>query len=359
MKRRWRSALGIALSVALLVWALRDVKISQVVTNLRHANGPLFLAATVAGTLIVVLRAIRWRYILAPIARDLPFGQLWRATAIGVMVTNVIPVRAGELARAYALARETPRVSFSAAFASLAIDRVFDAFVVLLLVFVAVLSPGFPHDQMIGGRSMASLIGIGAAAVAAALFVLYLIVFFPEQLIRIYEMFARRVAPRFEERGKQALLAFAAGLGVLRSPRHFALVFLWTLAHWLLDAFAFWLGFKAVGIDAPYNAALVLQGIIAVGVALPSSPGFFGMFEGASKVGLGIYGVSPTLALTWAFGFHVLTFIPITLIGMYYFVRLGLHFRELRQEQAKPAPIEPDPVTPTEPLARRSSGDAG
>ncbi|HEX5436007.1 MAG TPA: lysylphosphatidylglycerol synthase transmembrane domain-containing protein [Gemmatimonadaceae bacterium] len=358
MKGRWRSALGIALSVALLVWALHDVDLAQVWTNVRHSNGWFFLGATIAGTLIVVLRAIRWRYILAPIARDLPFGQLWRATAIGVMVTNVIPLRAGELARAYALARETPRVSFSAAFASIAVDRVFDTFVVLLLAFAAVLSPNFPRGSFLLGKSMSSVIGMGALLVAVALFVLYLIVFFPGRLIRIYEAFARRVVPRLEERGRQALLAFAAGLGVLRSPRHFAIVFLWTLAHWLLDAFAFWLGFKAVGIAAPFSAALILQLFIAISVALPSSPGFWGAFEALSVAGLAIYGVPPTLALSWALGYHILTFIPITLIGAYYFVHLGLHFREIRAEEAEPGDAEQDVATAGAPVARRSTGDA-
>lgn len=358
MRGRWRSALGIVLSAALLVWVLRDVNVAQVAENLRHSNPWYFLGATIAGTLIVVLRAIRWRYILAPIAHDLPFGQLWRATAIGVMVTNVIPVRAGEIARAYALARETPRVNFSAAFASIAVDRVFDTFVVLLLALVALLAPDFPRNTPLFGRSLGSLVGLGAIILAAVLFVLYLIVFFPGQLIRIYELFARRVAPRFEERGRKALMAFASGLGVLRSPRHFVVVFLWTLAHWLLDAFAFWLGFKAVGITAPFSAALILQLFIAIGVALPSSPGFFGAFEALSVAGLALYGVPQTLAISWALGFHILTFIPITVIGAYYFVRLGLHFRELRKEEDESAAIDANPAHSPR-VARRSSGDAG
>jgi hypothetical protein len=73
----------------------------------------------------------------------------------------------------------------------------------------------------------------------------------------------------------------------------------------------------------------VLQGLIAIGVAVPSAPGFFGVFEALGREGLGLYGVDPTLAVTWAIGYHLLSFIPITLIGAYYFVRLGLHFRDI------------------------------
>jgi glycosyltransferase 2 family protein len=109
-------------------------------------------------------------------------------------------------------------------------------------------------------------------------------------------------------------------------------VFLWAVAHWLVNALAFWIGFKAVAIDAPFSAANFLQGIIAIGVALPSSPGFFGVFEAFAKLGLGVYSVSGGQAVTWAIGYHILSFIPITLFGLYYFARLGLHFSDFKAQ---------------------------
>ena len=76
------------------------------------------------------------------------------------------------------------------------------------------------------------------------------------------------------------------------------------------------------------TAALFLQGIIAIGVAIPSSPGFFGFFEGAAKVGLGLYGVSETQAVSFGLGFHILSYIPITVIGAWYLTRLNLHLSD-------------------------------
>jgi uncharacterized protein (TIRG00374 family) len=332
MKSKLRNALGIVLSVALLAWAFHDVDIRLVVENLRQSNLLLFAATAVAGTLIFPLRARRWRTILDPIAYHLPFGMLWRATAIGMMANNVLPARAGEPARAYALTRETPRVGFSAAFASLAVDRVFDALVVLLLMVAGMLDPGFPEGA---GKLVAKWLAGGALVMAVAVVALYLIVFFPDRIIGVYERVARRLAPRFEQRGREVLLSFASGLGVLKHPGRALAVFGWTLAHWLLNGLAFWLGFKAVGIDAPFSAALLLQGLVAIGVAAPSAPGFFGIFEAIGTLGLGLYGVDPSRALSWAVGFHIVTYIPITLIGIYYVGRLGLHFRELRQPPAE------------------------
>jgi uncharacterized membrane protein YbhN (UPF0104 family) len=125
-------------------------------------------------------------------------------------------------------------------------------------------------------------------------------------------------------------------LSVLKSPRRFLAVLWWTIAHWLMNALAFWLGFKAVGIDLGFSAALFLQMLVAIGVALPSAPGFFGVFEKFATVGLAIYGISATPATSWAIGFHILSFIPITVIGIYYFSRLGLSFGEVRAQSENP-----------------------
>jgi uncharacterized membrane protein YbhN (UPF0104 family) len=169
---------------------------------------------------------------------------------------------------------------------------------------------------------------------------LYAVVFFPERIISLFELFARRVAPRIEARGRVLLLAFAAGLGVLRSPRRFAAVFAWTTLHWLVNALAFWIGFRAVGITAPFGAALFLQGLIAIGVAIPSSPGFFGVFEALARTGLSVYAVDKTLATSWAIGFHLLSFVPITLLGAWYFARLGMHLGDMAGVAPDAAPAK-------------------
>ena len=333
MKNVVRNTLGVIFSVALLAWALHNVEFALVVEHLRQSNVWLFALAVILGTAIFPVRAWRWRIILDPVAHHLPFGPLWRATAIGFGINNVTP-RVGEIARAYALTREAPRVSFSASFASLAVDRLFDALAILLLMVVAMLDPAFPSDRLVAGQPIGSWLASFIIVLAAAVAVLYLIVFFPHFMIRVYEALARRVAPRFEERGSAILLSFASGLGVLRHPGRFAAVFAWALAHWLLNALAYWVAFKAVGIHAPFSAALLLQGLVGIGVALPSAPGFFGVFEYIGQQGLGIYGVDAARATSWAIGYHILTFVPITVIGIYYFVRLGLHFRDLKQTEA-------------------------
>src|SRR5204862_550719 len=88
---------------------------------------------------------------------------------------------------------------------------------------------------------------------------------FPLRAIRWFEIFSRRVAPQFEERGRRLLHSFAEGLSVLRHPRRFAVVFSWALALWLVQPLAFVIMFRALGIDTVgFWAALFVQGLIVL-----------------------------------------------------------------------------------------------
>lgn len=334
MKLDWRAALGIVLSAVLLTWVLSRIPLDQVWAVLRSSDLLLFAAASFFATICVPIRAIRWRSILDPVAARLPYGSLWRATAIGMMVNNVIPARVGEVARAYALTREESRVPFSGALASLAVDRLFDAFVVLVLTVIPMFAPSFPQGATIGSVSVMRIAIIGTILLAGLGLVLYGIVYFPSRLIGMYEALAKKIAPKLVEPGRNALAHFAAGLSVLRSPTRFAVVLFWAVIHWLCNGFAFYLGFLAVGIHVTFGAALFLQGVIAIGVAAPAAPGFVGVFEFFGVLGLRLFGVSGAQATAWAVGYHVLSFIPITLIGMWYAARMGLHLKDVKAAEA-------------------------
>jgi uncharacterized protein (TIRG00374 family) len=349
MKLGWRGVLGFALSALLLWWTLRGVSVAEVREQLRTANIALLALSAAVATCIFPLRAIRWRVILEPVAPGLPFGPLWRSTAIGMMVNNVVPARAGELVRVFALTRETDRVGFVAGFASLAVDRVFDAVVLITMLVAAMLAPAFPGDTVILGQPASHYAVVLGVAALGILAVLYAIVFAPELIERLYMAVARRLSPALAERGRRLLLSFITGLGALRSPTRFARVFLWTLLHWLVSALSFWIAFRAVGIQAPFSAAVFLQSLIAIGVAIPSSPGFFGVFEASAKVGLAAYGITGPQVITWALGYHILSFLPITIIGAYYFSRLGLHFRDMRGGGS-----DGESGPPSRPASRRS-----
>jgi uncharacterized protein (TIRG00374 family) len=334
MKIGWRGVFGILLSAGFLYFAFRGIKLDEVVAHMRGTNVGLMILAAVLATGTFPLRAIRWRPILDPVAPKLPYGKLWRATAIGMMINNVVPARVGEVARAFALSRSAPQVPFTASLASLVVDRLLDAILIFGLMFAAMLSPAFPQGAQISGRPGASYAIFGVTVTLIGLAAMYLFILFPNRVLGLWDRATRRVSPRVAAKGRETLVSLARGLSVLRSPRRFAVVLWWTLAHWLLNALAFWVGFRAAGMDLPFSAALFLQGIIAIGVAVPQAPGFFGVFENFARIGLaGIYGVPADAAVSWAIGYHLLSFIPITLIGAWYFLRAGLSMGEISGAQ--------------------------
>ena len=194
MRPGWRAALGVVLSAALIYWTLHGISPTEVARQLSQADPLLFAGATFCATAIFALRALRWQVILEPVAAKIPFGPLWRATAIGMMVNNVVPARAGEIARAYALTKEAP-VPFATALASLAVDRLFDAIVLLLLAASALLDPALSSTDTLAGRPLSSFAAGAGTIVVLLLLVLYALVFFPNQLLRVFELFARRVSP--------------------------------------------------------------------------------------------------------------------------------------------------------------------
>lgn len=340
MKLNWKSALGIALSVGLLFWTLRHESISDIWRVLKEADVGLMVLATILATAAFPIRALRWQVILEPLAA-VPFGPVNRGVAIGAMVNNLVPARAGELARAYALSRERRDIGFVSSLASLAVDRIADAIAVIGLLAIAVAQSGIPPATRVAGMTMSQATWVAGAAAMALLAVSLVLAFWPQRVLQVFSWTMNRVAPRFTEKMLPLAESFLNGLVALRSPWRFVRIVAWAVVMWSVAGLSFWIGFKAVGIDVPFAAALLVQSLIALGVAAPSSPGFFGIFEFVGTQGLALYGVPQGLAVSWALGFHIATFIPITLIGLYVFSKMGLRLQDVGQSPGQltaPAP---------------------
>src|SRR4029078_8330224 len=111
MKFGWRVALGVACSAGFCYYAFSQLDLPRAIEKAREANYWLLAASAITATCMFPLRAIRWRTILDPVAPKLPSGPRWRSVAIGKLLTNTGALRAGELARGFALPRQIPSVS--------------------------------------------------------------------------------------------------------------------------------------------------------------------------------------------------------------------------------------------------------
>ena len=331
--RRILSAiLGIALSGALLLWALRGVDLAEVGTRLRAARPlPLVLAAILA-TVTFPLRLVRWRLLLR---RDdggpVPVLPLWHAVAIGFMASNVLPFRAGELVRVLAATR-LASAGFGAVLSSVAVERVFDGLAVVALLSVGLLASTLPAGVAVGGVSLAHAAQVSGAIAGAALVASALVVGFPLAA----EGVVRRVLPA--SRGTDRIVALIEGirqgLSALRSPSRLAGVVLWSLGLWALNALSFRIAFAAFGIPVDYAGALVLQGILVVGISVQLAPGFVGQFEAAIVAALALHGVSNDVASSYAIAYHAVTFLPIVLLGFWSLAISPFAMGDLRRTSA-------------------------
>src|SRR5207245_5709240 len=335
--KRWRGAwlIGLAISVALLAWVLYKIDPRKVWADAQHANGWLLLLTVFVATLTFPVRAIRWRSILREgNGQPFPFMPLWHAMTIGFMANNLLPARAGEFARAYVASRQLP-VRFTTALASIGVERVFDALVMLALMAVAIAAPSFPAHTTLLGAPLSRPAGRTAVLFGAMFVVAVAVVLRPAPWLALFERAVRAVfPPRLAERLAGIAEGLVAGLEVLKRPGRFAAVLFWSLVLWLTNAASFAVCFRAFGLHLPLEGSLLLQGILGFAVALPASAGFFGVFEKGAQLTLQIYGISPSLALAYAVAYHLSTFLPITLLGLSSLSRLRLHLRDLRRVPA-------------------------
>lgn len=325
--------------MALLWWALHDVPLSTVAAHVRGARPLPLLASIAIATLTFPVRTARWRYLLRLEGEKLAFGPLWHATAIGFMANNLLPARAGEFARAFAAGRLTG-VPFSTALASVVVERIMDGIAMVSLMTIAIALGDF-EGTTIGGISIVGITTGAALFFAVALVLAMAVVHWPRPALAAARWVFLRILPaRLAERALQLAQGVLAGLDALRSLPRFAAVAGWSLLVWWVYAASFWLCFQAFGIQIPWSAPFLLQGLIGFGVAIPSSPGFFGPFEAVTRATLGLYGVNPGQAVSLAVAYHLGTFVPITVLGLWSLSRAHLHLADLKREReaAEPRP---------------------
>lgn len=334
MKHRVKTGIGIALSLLLLAWALRDVSAAEVLREFRGADPWLFLLSVVITILGLAVRAVRWGVLLLPMGMHPPLRPRFASIVIGFAANNVLPARVGEFARAYSLTRLS-RVTLPGAVATLVVERLFDALVLIGLLFASMAVASFPAGGSLGGVDLQSASRVLAVLMGAMAVVLGILVAAPDRSVRVAERVAGWVLPA-SLRGAAvgALRSFIDGLAVLRHGRLFAVSLLLAAGQWIFTAASYLAGFWAFGIrEVPFSGAVFMQSLISLAVAVPSSPGFFGPFEAAAKLGLSLWGVGADKAVSFAVGYHLGGFVPVTLMGIWYVWRLDLSWRDVRHSE--------------------------
>lgn len=328
MRRRLVRLLpGLLVSLSFTVWFVLNAHWTEVGAALRGVHlGWVALSATVLFTEFLI-RTLRWKLLLRPLAPDARFGRLFVATVIGMSMNVVLPFRAGDLARPWLGSRETggsllPLVTVAV------IERVFDLcglLGVFLLTFL--LLPGTSDAALLerleaGGAVFGAcgVLGLGTLVWLAA----------NEQRARgVYEWGLRFVPQGPAAKIRTLLVGLSVGLGAVRSPAALAGALGLSLLHWFNGALSIWLLFHAFDLDLPLAAACFTSVLLALSVMLPQAPGFVGVFHVAVATALRVWQMDPGPAEAYAIAFWGVSFLPITTLGAILTVREGLDPRVL------------------------------
>jgi len=325
-----RILVGLAISAGTLWFALRGVSFATLLRDIARANLVILLIPSVLAHLASIhIRALRWRHLALAMAR-IERGPVFRATAVGLMANNVFPLRIGEVVRSWYLGREAG-VSSAAIFATVIVERLIDAAVVLSLAALVLGSRGAAAT----GLDLPEVLPPLAALVAVPVVFIVALRVAPEQTVALGARISGPMLPqRWEARIEQILRQFAEGMGGLRGRHSVMWVTIHTVNLWLVISIVpFAAALVALGIDlggplqtltASYNLLIW----VGAAVALPSAPGFFGPYHAACWVALGPLGVSKESAVALGTLSHAVFWLTVTGAGL-----VVLRFRQSRLEE--------------------------
>lgn len=302
--------LGVAVTVVFGYLAVRNAHLADVWDALRAADAWWLLPALGLLALCVLLRAVRWRSLFTPSTRP-PLRDVLAALLVGYLFNNILPLRAGEVVRVVVLRRRAA-VSAAEAGVTVIVERVYDVLSLLLLLFVA--APFLPEVTWLDAAGIFAGVVTGGLVLGIAAVAIW-----GERPVVAAVRPLARVLPVSRERLEQIARNAVVGLAGFRHPRLAAVAFGWTLLSWLALAAscaALLAGFHT-GLS---TGDLLLAGLLVVvatnlAMVLPSSPAALGVFEAATVVALGAFGIDDSTALSYALVLHALNLVPYLVVG--------------------------------------------
>jgi len=293
------TGLGIAISAAFLSYALLNLDWAVFARAMSSISYEWVVASVAVLFSTMILRATRWHIITG-----LPAGNwidVWGAASVGYLGTAILPARAGELLRVVRLQR-LPNISPATVVGSSIIDRIFDGLGLCLLIG--------PTLVLVASQSEISQYLVIVASLFAVL----------ATLATFFVVFGGRI--HFETRLRSIEVVQRwyreahSGLQPLRKPRTLMILFFLLVTTSALDVSACWLLFLAFSWSLPFSAALVFLVLLSVATALPSTPGYVGVYQIAAMAALQGYGVDGSEAVAFGTVLQIASFLLFVIVGV-------------------------------------------
>jgi len=343
--------IGLAVSVAALYLAFRQVPFSDLMAYLKSINYFWIIPTILLALAGFMLRVYRWQLILGS-SQPIGFWQAFHPLMIGFMLNCVLPGRVGEVARPIIL-QQKEKVPFSTGLATVAAERTFDALILLLLFswMLTVVQIDPVLEINFGGYVLNKTLLIGAAKGLTRLSVLLLagvvlvalessrnwmnrlflkiptLFFFTSQAFQelIYQRISL-VLVRFT-------LTFSKGFLLLKDPRKLAGCFGLSLLIWGLNVLSYYtMTLGAPGVELSFAELSVVMVIVCLFISIPSVPGFWGIWEAGGVFALALFGVSAKDAAGFTLANHAVQMLPVMVVGIGSAIVTGVNVWQVSRE---------------------------
>lgn len=339
MKPALRVAISLLLTVSFIYLFARRFDVGAAARALRDASPWLIAASALVNLAAFLIRAWRWRVLMAPVKKGIGMYNLTSTMFIGFMISFLVPFRVGEVVRPVLLARRE-KVSATATLATVGLERLFDVLTVMALLLVFVLTPR--------GAALMSARGNGADAdqasvylrhgvvatgglVAVALPVVLILVLFPGVFARPLKALHGRGHAGVAARLTETVEKLVAGLGVMRSRKLLAQSVALSFLMWLVIDWSILLGIQAFGMPLRFTDIFLLVVPLGLGIVMPT-PGGVGPYEFLCQVSLaGFWGVAQASAGAAAITLHAITLLPTIALGLLFMWKAGVRPAEVRK----------------------------
>lgn len=316
-----KQLLGAAFALILL-WAAFAGSNPQELWHYIQGIQPIYLLPIfVVAVLGHLLRAWRWRILLAPLSdKRISLFNTFTAVMVGYAVNIIIP-RGGEIARIVSLAR-SEQLPWAGILPTMFIDRILDiaALVILFAISLALLPPNLAWD-LTWLKPWGVILAIAAVAGLVSLP-------FVGKLLRYLlnlDLVKKKAPAKFLELADKLSVEFEQGTKCLKNPLAFPEITILSAAIW----FTYWAGFylmlMAFGLTSQVsilNSFLVFT-IGSFGVLVPT-PGSVGSYHFLVSQALVITcGINKDQALAFVSLLHLFTFMLVPPLVAFACVTIG------------------------------------
>ena len=302
----WLVILTLALAAGLLYLALRNVDWAELAATLRQGNLPLLALAVAILSLSCVARAARWRVLLSA-EKTLPLVTVFWATMCGYLGNAYLPARAGEVVRSVLIGQKGG-ISKSFTLATALTERLVDALILVVISAIGVSTLfTLPAELTQAVRVMGIVGAIGAVGLVAA----------PPMsgmVLRLVDRLPLSAALR-EKIAKMAG-NFLTGAGALQHWGRLLQFMLFSGMIWTLDSLCGLAVARAFSLDLNIFQVFILLASLGLASALPSTPGYVGVYQFVAVAVLVPLGLSEAQSLAYILGYQGVNYVVITLWGL-------------------------------------------